>query len=130
MTLTGLLIQKNQKQANGQAFLMSDTANRWCLRTKSIFPTSTCNKVYLSWSTTCKKSAWLRHLLLRIVSSCTSRISSFSNVQSAVKPAVLPGMYHRSKHIEVTFLFVRDTAFHWKVWLLYIDKTYKSLLMP
>jgi len=99
-------------------FLCSETAVSWKSKKQSLIALSTTEAEYVAASEASKEAVWLRRILSEIhrifisdegSSSATPSITLYIDNQAAIKLIKNPRFHERTKHIEITRHYIRET---------------------
>ncbi|XP_040251584.1 secreted RxLR effector protein 161-like [Aegilops tauschii subsp. strangulata] len=98
----------NRKSTTGTPFLLGGGAVNWQSQKQKIMALSNCESEYVAATTMACQSIWLSQLLDEFRETKAEVVKLKVDSKSAITLAKNPMMHNRSKHIELTYHFIRD----------------------
>jgi len=111
--------QEHRHAISGYAFLFDGGAISWSSRKQELVTLSTAEAEYVAATHAAKEAIWLRKLLGELFPYLLMPTPLYCDNQAALKLATDDNYHARTKHIDLRFHFVRQTAASGALKLLY-----------
>ena len=112
-------MQEHRHAISGYAFLLDGGAISWSSKKQELVTLSTAEAEYVAATHAAKEAIWLRKLLGEIMPNLTAPTPFYCDNQAALKLATEDNYHARTKHIDVRYHFIRQTAASRAIKLLY-----------
>ena len=93
---------------SGYVFQIGNSTISWCSKKQITVAKSTTEAEYVSLALAAQEAIWLRSLLSDLGQKVTSPTNIFEDNQGAIQLAKNPKFHNRTKHIDVTYHFIRE----------------------
>ena len=93
---------------SGYIFQIGNSTISWCSKKQITVAKSTTEAEYVSLALAAQEAIWLRSLLSDLGQKVTSPTNIFEDNQGAIQLAKNPKFHNRTKHIDVTYHFIRE----------------------
>ena len=87
---------------------MPDSTTSWCSKKQGTFAKSTTDAEYVALSQATQEAIYLRKLLADLGYKADLPTVLYEGIQGAIEISRNPRFHNRTKHIDVTFHFVRE----------------------
>ncbi len=97
-----------RRSTSGYAFKIANATVSWCSKRQASVAKSTTEAEYVSLSLAAQEGIWLRRLLFDIGYQIDSPTLIYEDNQGAIKLSKNPQFHNRTKHIDITYHFIRE----------------------
>jgi hypothetical protein len=117
----------SRKSTTGYIFLLNNNIISWLSMLQKTVALSSCEAEYMAYKEAIKETIYLSNIsiyyakLLNIYNINNTEPKLLTDSESALKLANNPEFHKRSKHIDITYHFIRESIIDKKVNLLYIN---------
>ena len=99
---------ETRRSTSGYVFQIQSNTISWCSRRQSSVARSTTEAEYIALSNACQESVWLRRLFSDVELKQDGPTTIFEDNQGAIQLSKNPRFHNRSKHIDVSYHFIRE----------------------
>ena len=93
---------------SGYIFQIGSSTVSWCSKKQATVAKSTTEAEYVALALATQEAIWLRSLLSDLGQELTSPTNIFEDNQGAIQLAKNPKFHNRTKHVDVTYHFIRE----------------------
>jgi hypothetical protein len=111
--------QEHHHAVSGYTFLIDGGVISWGSRKQELVTLSTAKAEYVAATAVAKEATWLRRPLTELFSDSLISIPLYCDNQATLKLATDNNYHVRTKHIDLHFHFIRQTAASGAITLLY-----------
>ncbi|UYV73992.1 hypothetical protein LAZ67_11001747 [Cordylochernes scorpioides] len=109
-----------RKSTTGYVFMLNNGPISWCSQKQNCVSLSTTKSEYIAASKATKEAIWLRHLLRELHQEQVKPTTIFCDNQSCIRLVHNPEYHKRTKHIDISYHFIRDHFQNHAIDLLYV----------
>ncbi|UYV62645.1 hypothetical protein LAZ67_2001397 [Cordylochernes scorpioides] len=109
-----------RKSTTGYVFMLNNGPISWCSQKQNCVSLSTTESEYIAASKATKEAIWLRHLLRELHQEQVKPTTIFCDNQSCIRLVHNPEYHKRTKHIDISYHFIRDHFQNHAIDLLYV----------
>ncbi|UYV65570.1 hypothetical protein LAZ67_3004741 [Cordylochernes scorpioides] len=109
-----------RKSTTGYVFMLNNGPISWCSQKQNCVSLSTTESEYIAASKAMKEAIWLRQLLRELHQEQVKPTTIFSGNQSCIRLVHNPEYHKRTKHIDISYHFIRDHFQKHAIDLLYV----------
>ncbi|UYV83387.1 K02A2.6-like [Cordylochernes scorpioides] len=109
-----------RKSTTGYVFLLNNGPISWCSQKQNCVSLSTTESEYIAASKATKETIWLRQLLRELYQEQAKPTTIFCDNQSCIRLVHNPEYHKRTKHIDISYHFIRDHFQKHAIDLLYV----------
>ena len=99
---------RTQRSTTGYVFQIQGSTVRWCSKRQACVSRSSTEAEYIALSTACEEGVWLRRLVSDIQIKQNGPSTVFEDNQGAIELSKNPKFHNRTKHIDVSYHYVRE----------------------
>jgi len=98
-----------RRSTTGYVFQINKNTVRWCSKRQGCVSKSTTEAEYVALSTPCQEGIWLRRLLDEVSIKQHDPTVRYEDNQGAIQLSIKNPKFHsRTKHIDVSYLYIRE----------------------
>lgn len=97
-----------RRSTTGYVFQIQGNTVSWCSKRQACVSRSTTEAEYIALSIACQEAVWLRRLLSDIQMKQCGPSTIFEDNQSAIELSRNPKFHNRTKHIDISYHYVRE----------------------
>ncbi|UYV67002.1 hypothetical protein LAZ67_4003628, partial [Cordylochernes scorpioides] len=97
-----------RKSTTGYVFMLNNGPISWCSQKQNCVSLSTTESEYIAASKATKEAIWLRQLLRELHQEQVKPTTIFCDNQSCIRLVHNPEYHKRTKHIDISYHFIRD----------------------
>ena len=97
-----------RRSTTGYVFQIQGSTVSWCSKRQACVSRSSTEAEYIALSTACQEGVWLRRLLSDIQIKQNGPSTVFEDNQGATELSKNPKFHNRTKHIDVSYHYVRE----------------------
>ncbi|UYV62737.1 hypothetical protein LAZ67_2001760 [Cordylochernes scorpioides] len=109
-----------RKSTTGYVFMLNNGPISWCSQKQNCVSLSTTESEYIAASKATKEAIWLRQLLRELHQEQVKPTTIFCDNQSCIRLVHNPEYHKRTKHIDISYQFIRDQFQKHAIDLLYV----------
>ncbi|UYV68375.1 hypothetical protein LAZ67_5004134 [Cordylochernes scorpioides] len=109
-----------RKSTTGYVFMLNNGPISWCSQKQNCVSLSTTESEYIAASKATKEAIWLRQLLRELHQEQVKPTTIFCDNQSCIRLVHNPEYHKRTKHIDISYHFIRDQFQKHAIDLLYV----------
>ncbi|UYV70127.1 hypothetical protein LAZ67_7001882 [Cordylochernes scorpioides] len=109
-----------RKSTTGYVFMLNNGPISWCSQKQNCVSLSTTESEYIAASKATKEAIWLRQLLRELHQEQVKPTTIFCDNQSCIRLVHNPEYHKRTKHIDISYHFIRDHFQKHAIDLLYV----------
>ncbi|UYV65259.1 hypothetical protein LAZ67_3003730 [Cordylochernes scorpioides] len=109
-----------RKSTTGYVFMLNNGPISWCSQKQNCVSLSTTESEYIAASKATKEAIWLRQLLRELHQEQVKPTTIFCDNQSCIRLVHNPEYHKRTKHIDISYHFIRDHFQNHAIDLLYV----------
>ncbi|UYV61059.1 hypothetical protein LAZ67_1003272 [Cordylochernes scorpioides] len=109
-----------RKSTTGNVFMLNNGPISWCSQKQNCVSLSTTESEYIAASKATKEAIWLRQLLRDLHQEQVKPTTFFCDNQSCIRLVHNPEYHKRTKHIDISYHFIRDHFQNHAIDLLYV----------
>ena len=99
---------ETQRSTSGYVFQIEGNTVSWSSKRQSSVSRSTTEAEYIALSNACQEGVWLRRLLSDIKLKQVDPTTMYEDNQGAIQLSRNPKFHNRTKHIDISFHFIRE----------------------
>ena len=97
-----------RRSTTGYVFQIEGNTVSWCSKRQAWVSRSTTEAEYIALSIACQEAVWLRRLLSDIQMKQCGPSTIFEDNQGAIELSRNPKFHNRTKHIDISYHYVRE----------------------
>ena len=97
-----------RRSTTGYVFQIQGSTVSWCSKRQACVARSTTEAEYIALSTTSQEAVWLRRLLQNVLKKQDNPTVVYEDNQGTIELTKNPKFHNRTKHIDVSYHFVRE----------------------
>ncbi|UYV84036.1 hypothetical protein LAZ67_X000937 [Cordylochernes scorpioides] len=109
-----------RKSTTGYVFMLNNGPISWCSQKQNCVSLSTTESEYIAAFKATKEAIWLRQLLRELHQEQVKPTTIFCDNQSCIRLVHNPEYHKRTKHIDISYRFIRDHFQKHAIDLLYV----------
>ena len=97
-----------RRSTTGYVFQIQGSTVSWCSKRQACVARSTTEEEYVALSTASQEAVWLRRLLQNVLKKQDNPTVVYEDNQGTIELTKNPKFHNRTKHIDVSYHFVRE----------------------
>ena len=97
-----------RRSTGGMAFYLNESLISWCSQKQKTVALSSCESEFMAATAAAMHALWLRTLLSELTAKEPRVVTLYVDNNSAIALMKIPFFLGRSKHIDITFHFIRE----------------------
>ena len=97
-----------RRSTTGYVFQIQGSTVSWCRKRQACVARSTTEEEYVALSTASQEAVWLRRLLQNVLKKQDNPTVVYEDNQGTIELTKNPKFHNRTKHIDVSYHFVRE----------------------